>query len=79
MVSKKRYKELLLRAVHQVLSPFDVSEEDLADLVFDQVKQLELWPGDDNWDDMPADLKEELSLAEALFAPYTIFRNSQEG
>ncbi|MGD8457576.1 MAG: DNA polymerase domain-containing protein [Anaerolineales bacterium] len=79
MVSKKRYKELLLRAVGQILSPLGMSEEELADLAFDGVKQLPLWPDEGDWDEFNDELlEEEPSLAEALFAPYTLSRNRRE-
>jgi len=40
LVNKQRYKELLLRAVHQVLQPLGLEEEDLENLVYDNVIQL---------------------------------------
>jgi len=40
LVSKKRYKELLLRTVHQILQPLGLEEDDLLSLVYDNRRQL---------------------------------------
>jgi DNA polymerase-2 len=45
LVNKGRYKELLLRAVHQTLEPLGLGEEDLANLVYDNRRQLEIFGG----------------------------------
>ena len=67
-VNKSRYKELLLRTAHQVLNPFGISEDDLASLVGSNLRQLELWPDEDEWEILEEE--EELSLADVLFLPY---------
>ncbi|HKJ27898.1 MAG TPA: DNA polymerase domain-containing protein [Anaerolineales bacterium] len=67
-INKKRYKELLLRTAHQVLAPFGLAEDDLASLVHSSLRQLELWPEDNDWDALESE--DELSLAEVLFIPY---------
>ena len=72
-IHKARYKELLLRAVHQVLAPFGLKENALASLVGNNLRQLELWPEEDDWTRLEEE--DELSLAEILFVPY-LQRNS---
>ncbi|MCB2194187.1 MAG: hypothetical protein KQI62_21615 [Deltaproteobacteria bacterium] len=68
-INRGRYKELLLRAALQVLAPFGLEEDELASLVSDNLRQLALWPEeDDNWDTLESE--NELSLAEMLFTPY---------
>lgn len=51
LVNKQRYKDLLLRTVHQVLQPLGVDEGDLVSLVFEDCRQLALWSQDVFWDD----------------------------
>jgi DNA polymerase elongation subunit (family B) len=46
-VSKPRYKELLLRTVHQILQPLGVKEDELASLAHDNRRQLVLWDDDE--------------------------------
>jgi len=65
-VNKPRYKELLLRTVHQIVQMLDVNEAELLSLVDNRVKQLVMWPPDDH----PGAHCETPSLAEDLFAPY---------
>jgi len=43
LVNKERYKELLLRTVHQILQPLGLEEDDLKSLVYDNRKQLAFW------------------------------------
>jgi len=43
LVNKQRYKELLLRAVHQTLAPLGLAQEDLENLVYDNLRQLAIW------------------------------------
>jgi DNA polymerase elongation subunit (family B) len=50
-VNKGRYKELLLRTVHQILEPLGVEEDELVSLVQDNCRQLALWSQDEPWDD----------------------------
>jgi DNA polymerase-2 len=64
-VNKKRYKELLLRTVHQILQPLGLGEADLLSLVHDNCRQLSFWAQEESWDDN--DELEEISLAEVLF------------
>jgi len=40
LVNKGRYKELLLRAVHQILQPLGLNEQDLISLVYTNRRQL---------------------------------------
>jgi len=47
LVNKARYKELLLRTVHQILEPLGLEEGDLISLVHENRRQLALWNGDD--------------------------------
>ncbi len=51
LVNKSRYKELLLRTVHQILGPLGLEEDDLACLVYENRRQLPLWPQEEPWDD----------------------------
>jgi DNA polymerase II len=44
LINKQRYKDLLLRAVHQTLQPLGLEEEDLNNLVYDHVRQIRLTP-----------------------------------
>jgi len=46
-VNKERYKELLLRTVHQILEPLGLDEEDLISLAQDNRRQLVLWSQDE--------------------------------
>jgi len=43
LVNKPRYKELLLRAVHQTLAPLGLAQDDLENLVYDNLRQLAIW------------------------------------
>jgi DNA polymerase elongation subunit (family B) len=63
-MNRSRYKELMLRAVYQLLQPMGMSEDILGDLVFDGARQLSLWP----------DELDDFTLADELFAPYLILR-----
>jgi DNA polymerase-2 len=65
-VDKARYRTLLIRAIHQVLQPLGLNEEDISSLVISGARQLELWSLDDEWDDV----EEDTSLADDLFGPY---------
>lgn len=42
-VNKKRYKELLLRMLHQILGPLGLEEDDLLSLVYEDRRQLSFW------------------------------------
>ena len=44
LVNKQRYKDLLLRAVHEALQPLGLEEDDLNNLVYDHVRQIRLTP-----------------------------------
>ena len=68
-IDKTRYRELLIRTIHQVLQPLGMSEDDLSGLVIGRARQLELWPQDDKWED----LGQKSSLADDLFGPYLFF------
>jgi DNA polymerase-2 len=50
-VNKSRYRELLLRTVHQILEPLGVEEDELMSLVHDNCRQLALWSQDESWED----------------------------
>jgi DNA polymerase-2 len=65
-VNKQRYKELLLRTVHQIVQTFGISEEELQGLVERNTKQLPLWQEGDK--EKPREITP--SLADTLFAPY---------
>jgi DNA polymerase-2 len=65
-ISKKRYKELLLRMLHQILEPVGLKEDDLQSLVYDGCRQLTFWEKEESWDD--EEELEEISLAEILFS-----------
>ncbi|MDH5505837.1 MAG: hypothetical protein OEZ02_01285 [Anaerolineae bacterium] len=67
IVNKGRYKELLLRSVHQILLPLGLNEVDLANLVFDHARQLELWP-EEGRDGKVGE--GGITLAEVLFDPF---------
>jgi DNA polymerase-2 len=43
-VNKPRYKELLLRTVHQILEPLGLGKDELLSLVHEDCRQLALWP-----------------------------------
>ena len=64
-VNKKRYKELMLQVLHQVLGPLGLEEDDLVSLVYEGCRQLSFWHQEESWDD--DDELEEISLAEILF------------
>jgi DNA polymerase elongation subunit (family B) len=51
LISKLRYKELLLRTVHQILGPLGIEDADLASLVHEDCRQLALWPGEEIWEE----------------------------
>jgi len=59
-----RYKELLLRAIHQVIQPLGLEEADFQNLVYEELRQLSLWT--ENMIDYQA-FEEEISLADMLF------------
>ena len=42
-INKARYKELLLRTVHQILGPLGLEEDELTSLLCDNHRQLTLW------------------------------------
>jgi DNA polymerase elongation subunit (family B) len=48
-INKGRYKELLLRAVHQILGPLGMDEGELMSLVHDDCRQLALWREEERW------------------------------
>jgi len=50
-VSKGRYKELLLRTVHQILEPLGLEEDKLISLVYEDFRQLAFWPEEELWGD----------------------------
>jgi len=66
LVNKGRYKELLLRTVHQILQPLGIEAEALASLVYDHCRQRSLWPDEDFWNE--DEIEEELTLADILFS-----------
>ena len=51
LINKLRYKELLLRTVNQILGPLGLDENDLVSLVYDDCRQLALWPQEEFWED----------------------------
>lgn len=51
LVNKSRYKELLLRTIHQILGPLGLEEHDLASLAHDNCRQLALWLQDELWEE----------------------------
>jgi DNA polymerase elongation subunit (family B) len=55
LISKLRYKELLLRTVHQILEPLGLDESDLVSLVYDDCRQLAFWPQEEPWESDEAD------------------------
>jgi DNA polymerase-2 len=55
LINKLRYKELLLRTVHQILRPLGLEENDLASLAHDGCRQLALWSGEDSWEEEEVD------------------------
>ncbi len=65
-IDKARYRTLMIRTIHQVLQPLGMDENDLSSLVIGQARQLELWPQEDEWED----IEEEQSLADDLFNPF---------
>lgn len=67
-IDKARYRELLIRAVYQVLQPLGMKEADLASLVVGGGRQLELWPEEGGWESS----EEVTSLADELFGPYLL-------
>jgi DNA polymerase-2 len=50
LINKLRYKELLLRTVHQILEPLGLDESTLSSLVYDDCRQLALWPQEEPWE-----------------------------
>jgi len=54
-INKSRYKELLLRIVHQIMEPLGLDENDLASLVYDDCRQLALWSQRDFWEEAEID------------------------
>ena len=51
LINKLRYKELLLRTVHQILGPLGLEEEDLLSLANDGCRQLAFWPHEESWEE----------------------------
>jgi DNA polymerase elongation subunit (family B) len=49
-INKTRYKELLLRTVHQILEPLGLDEDELMSLVHEDCRQLALWTEEELWD-----------------------------
>ena len=43
-IDKARYRDLLIRTIHQVLQPLGMGENDLSSLVVGGARQLDLWP-----------------------------------
>lgn len=70
-ISKKRYKELLLRAVFQILVSLGLDEKTLCTLVYENVRQLELWPEKGRGEPGSSVPEDEISLADILFGPFT--------
>jgi len=68
-VDKARYRDLLIRSIHQVLQPLGMGESDLSSLVVGGARQLELWPQEDGW----GEDGEENSLAEDWLGPFLDF------
>lgn len=69
-IDKARYRDLLIRSIHQVLQPLGMGENDLSSLVVGGARQLELWPQEDGW----VEDGEDTSLAEDLFGPFRDYR-----
>jgi DNA polymerase II len=63
-INKIRYKELLLRAIHQVIQPLGLEAEGFQNLVYEELRQLPLWT-DESLDYQA--FEEEISLADMLF------------
>jgi len=55
LVNKHRYKELLLRTVHQILRPLGLDENDLVNLTQDGCRQLAFWPEKEPWEEEKID------------------------
>ena len=69
-IDKARYRDLLIRAVYQVLQPLGMNERDLTSLVIGGGRQLELWP-----EVQGREIGEnDSSLADDLFGPFLIIR-----
>ncbi len=66
-IDKRRYRELLLRVVYQVLQPLGVDERELTSMVIGGGRQLVLWSEDDDRWEGP---EEDSTLADDLFGPY---------
>jgi len=60
LINKSRYRELLLRAVHQILEPLGLEEEDLISLVHEDRRQLPIWPQNEFGED--DDLKNAIGI-----------------
>jgi len=69
-IDKARYRDLLIRAVYQVLQPLGMKQNDLTSLVIGGGRQLELWPDVPEWDIG----EDDSSLADDLFGPYLVIR-----
>jgi DNA polymerase II len=69
-IDKARYRDLLIRAIYQVLQPLGMNERDLTSLVIGGGRQMALWPDERAWE---VD-EEDLSLADDLFGPYLVIR-----
>lgn len=70
LIDKTRYRDLLIRAVYQVLQPLGMKEADLASLVISGGRQLEFWPDIPEWDIE----EDDSTLADDLFGPYLVIR-----
>jgi DNA polymerase elongation subunit (family B) len=55
LINKLRYKELLLRTVHQILRPLGLEENDLVSLARDNCRQLAFWSQEDPWEEDEVD------------------------
>jgi DNA polymerase elongation subunit (family B) len=68
-IDKARYRDLLIRTIHQVLQPLGMGENDLSSLVVGGARQLELWPQEDGW----VDDEDDPSQAEDWLGPFLDF------
>ncbi len=55
LINKRRYKELLLQTVHQILGPFGLEQDTLSSLVYEGCRQLALWSQGDSWEEAEID------------------------
>jgi len=68
-IDKVRYRDLLVRSIHQVLQPLGMGENDLSSLVVGGARQLELWPPEEAW----VEDGNDPSLAEDWLGPFLDF------